>query len=161
MTLVFSSEIVKILHDEVISVRGTRGIKSKGTLESCLERPFMRIFGHEVFPGIFMKAGKLLHCIAGPFHPFIDGNKRTALLTTSLFLHVNGYTFEFPDDVVDFMLLIAKGKIKSIRRISKWIKKSCTKNDWYVVDDELVMISTPVNLHIRNGWDFPMRLKKV
>ena len=109
LTLVFSSEIIKILHDEVIGVRGTRGIKSKGTLESCLERPFMRIYGHEVFPVIFMKAGKLLHCIAGPFHPFIDGNKRTALLTTSLFLHVNGYTFEFPDDVVDFMLLIAEG----------------------------------------------------
>ena len=162
MTLIFSSETVKDLHDVVISFRGVKGIKSKGMLESCLERPFTYISGHEVFPGIFRKAGALLHCIAGPFCPFTDGNKRTALLTVGLFLHVNGYSFEFPEDVVDFMLSIAKGKIKSIRRISRWIKQSCAKNQWYGIDEEkLVSMYKTVDFHTIDGWSFPMRLKKV
>jgi len=162
LTLIFSSEIVKDLHDVVISFGGTRGIKSEGILESCLERPFMRIYRHEAFPGIFMKAAKMLHCIAGPFHPFIDGNKRTALATVSIFLNVNGYSFRFPADVTDFMLLIAKGRIRSVRRISKWIKKSCTKNDLYGMNEErMISISKLVNLPTGNGRGVPMHLKKV
>jgi death on curing protein len=162
LTLVFGSEIVKILHEEVISIRGTRGIKSKGILESCLERPFMRIYKHEAFPGIFMKAAKMLHCIAGPFHPFIDGNKRTALLTVSIFLNVDGYSFRIPADVIDFTLLIAKGRIRSVRKISRWIEKSCTKNDLYGIEEErMVSISKVVNLPIGNGREVPMHLKKV
>jgi prophage maintenance system killer protein len=107
-----------------------------------------------------MKAAKMLHCIAGPFHPFVDGNKRTALLTISLFLGVNGYSFKFPADVIDFMLLIAKGRIRSVRGISKWIKKSCTKNHLYDIDEEK-LVSKPLKLFVKNGRDFPMHLKKV
>jgi death-on-curing protein len=162
LTLIFGSEIVKTLHEEVINFRGTGGIKSEGILESCLERPFMHVYRHDLFPDIFMKAAEMLHCIAGPFHPFVDGNKRTALLVVSIFLNVNGYTFTFPANVTDFMLLIAKGRIRSIKRISKWIKKSCTKNDLYGIGEEkMISISKVINLPIGKGRNVSMHLKKV
>lgn len=83
-------------------------------------------------------------------------------IQVSIFLNVNGYSFKFPADVIDFMLLIAKGRIRSVRRISKWIKKSCTKNSLYGLDEErMVSISEVVNLPIGNGREVPMHLKKV
>ena len=63
-----------------------------------------------MYPGIFMKASVLMHSFAGPFHPFIEGNKRTALLLTDLFLTINGYSFTFPIDVVDYLGFIGEVK---------------------------------------------------
>jgi death on curing protein len=162
LTLIFGLEVVKVLHDEVIRIRGERGIKSEGLLESCLERPFTYVYGHEAFPTLFMKAGALLHSIAGPFHPFIDGNKRTALLTTDLFLSINGYSFNFPNDVVDFMLSIAKGKINDIRKISRWIKKGCIKNIVYDInEDARISIYSDLHLPLSSGEQVSLRLKKI
>ncbi|PHQ47182.1 death on curing protein [Halorubrum sp. C3] len=32
-------------------------------------------------------------------HPFVDGNKRTALRTVVVFYMLNGYTFEYGDEI--------------------------------------------------------------
>lgn len=146
---------------KLFELGGEKGIKSEGLLESCLLRPFTYVYGHEAFPTLFMKAGALLHSIAGPFHPFIDGNKRTALVTTGLFLYVNGYTFSPPNNVVDFMLSIAKSKNDNIRKISKWIEKGCTKNEVYdISEDDRISMYPHLQIPLLSGKQVPLRLKK-
>ncbi|WP_408869639.1 type II toxin-antitoxin system death-on-curing family toxin [Commensalibacter oyaizuii] len=46
-------------------------------------------------------------------HPFVDGNERTAFLTTDLFLLDNGYQLRQYDDLryVEIMIDLAQGKI--------------------------------------------------
>jgi death-on-curing protein len=163
LTLVPTAKVAKDLHDIIIKYDDYKvfGVKSEGSIEICIDRPFTKVFGHEMYPGIFMKAAVLMHSFAGPFHPFIEGNKRTALLLTDLFLTINGYSFTFPIDVVDYLVFIARGKIKSIKRIAKWIRKACTKNELYGLQEDEI-------LTICNGWStsifgdkFPLELRKI
>ena len=74
------------------------------------------------------------------FHPYVDGNKRTALLITTLFLYLHGYHFNFPKDIVEFLKRLAdrqvEGTEEDIDRISEWIRNGCVKNDIYGIDEE-------------------------
>jgi death on curing protein len=151
--LILTLNAVNDLHEVVIRYGGEKGFNSEGMLKACLERPFTNVYGRNRFRTIFNKAASLLYCIAGPFHPFTDGNKRTGLLVTSFFLLVNGYTFDIPKDSVEFTLSIAKNEIKNIRKISKWLQQSCKKNKVYDYHDETRMlllndISVPVYSNI-------------
>ena len=56
-------------------------------------------------------------------HPFVDGNKRTALTATGLFLEVNGYTLTASSEqVLDFAKRAAVGK-GDIKSIAMWLEK--------------------------------------
>ena len=148
--LALTLNTVKNLHEVVIKHGGERGIKSEGSLIACLDRPFTNFYGDNPYPTIFDKAYALLYSMAGPFHPFTDGNKRTALLVTSYFLRVNGYEFNYPEDSYEFIKSIARNKIKSKKKISKWIEKACMKNQYYGYDDESRMSelnATRVNIY--------------
>jgi death on curing protein len=161
LVLIPTLNVTKNIHDVVIKDGGERGIKSEGILIACLERPFTKTYGYEAFPTIFKKAAALLHSIAGPFHPFIDGNKRTALVLISLFLWINGYSFTFPKDSVEFTLSIAKGEIKSIRKISIWIKKTCAKNSIYALDDYTrLLLLNDINFPVSDRNKIILQLKK-
>lgn len=134
--------MVNEIHDALIKHDKHKavGVRSKGAPESCLERPFMRIGGREIYRGIFMKASILLHSFAS-YHPYMGGNKRTALTVTYWFLHVNGYDFIFPSDTFEFMRSIADDKIKYIyiNSIVKWIRKACIKNMFYDMNEDVVI----------------------
>jgi death-on-curing protein len=46
-------------------------------------------------------------------HPFIDGNKRTALASSLVFLDINGYIFNCKDETLYNKIMdVAKGEIK-------------------------------------------------
>ena len=53
------------------------------------------------------------------FHPFVDGNKRAALLSAKFYLLWNGYNFNIPMDADDFTIEVAKGK-KDLNDILFW-----------------------------------------
>ncbi len=79
-------------------------------LESAAARPTLVLFGEVQFPTLVDKAAALLHSLAY-HHLFADGNKRTAALAVSLFLHVNGYRLTWDDAAQQaFLLEIAQGK---------------------------------------------------
>src|SRR5918912_1516147 len=134
--LALTLNTVKNLHEVVIKHGAEKGFKSEGVLIACLDRRFTNFYNHNPFHTIFNKASALLYCIAGPFHPFNDGNKRTALLVNSYFLQVNGYEFNYPDNTYEFIKSIASNKIKSNIKISKWIQQACEKNEYYGYDDD-------------------------
>ena len=92
----------------------------------CVKRPQTAIFGKKIYPQILQKGAVLMQSII-IFHPFIDGNKRTALISTSFYLHWNGYHFTIPDDADDFTIEVAKGK-KEVNEITSWLKKNSKRD---------------------------------
>ena len=55
--------------------------------------------------------------------PFIDGNKRTALLETGAFLFLNGYALEpTEEDEVLTMVAVADGSVNE-QQLADWLRK--------------------------------------
>ncbi len=54
------------------------GIRNIGLLESAISTAFQSFGGYDLYPTVHEKAAQLCRGIAKN-HPFIDGNKRTAL----------------------------------------------------------------------------------
>jgi death-on-curing protein len=60
-------------------------------------------------------------------HPFIDGNKRTAISSTGLFLGINGYSLETSQkELEDFTLKLATEKA-SVTDAATWFKQYAKK----------------------------------
>ncbi len=74
-----------------------QGIQYPEGLSLIVEQPQMVVFGHTLYPTIWLKAAYIMQKITKK-HIFADGNKRTAYLTTLLFLKKNGYKLNFTAD---------------------------------------------------------------
>lgn len=105
-----SREFIEALHAEQLRLHGgAPGVRDIGMLESALARPLQKAAYGE--PDVFELAAAYLFGIAKN-HPFVDGNKRTALAAADTFLVDNGWSIEAdPDDLTQFVLLVAAGKI--------------------------------------------------
>lgn len=118
----------------------TLGTKERGILDAIANRPSQRAYGEEPFPDVYTKAASIMEGIIR-WHPFVDGNKRTALVAVSAYLDINGYILVIPLSAVRFTVLVAKNtktdarsNKKLIKKIAKWIKKySADKED----DDDI------------------------
>jgi death-on-curing protein len=111
------------LHDKIIEeTGGLKGVLNIGLLEEALYKPFMGLAdGAELYPGIARKAAVLFEALV-TYHPFADGNKRTAEIVTAIFLWHEGYLWNFnEDEIVEFATDVAKNKF-SIGEIEKWIE---------------------------------------
>lgn len=92
-----------------------------GKIESILAQQY-DFFGVDKYPTVFDKAAMLLYFIAKD-HCFNDGNKRTALYATTIFLDINGYEPTFTNSQAEqFLYKIAEGKLRGIE-IDEYIKR--------------------------------------
>jgi death-on-curing protein len=135
--LVPSVLTIKTIHDTFIKQYGIGGYMSEGMVEGCLERAMTYIYDFQPFPRLFMKASAILYSYI-TFHPFVDGNKRTAFQTTKLFLRLNGRELLAPKDGVDFTRAIAEHKITNIEEIAGWLKKHSKRKLSYMIDTFLL-----------------------
>jgi len=67
-----------------------KGLASAPSLLSAINAPRATFDGRELYPSICDKAATLFRSLITN-HPFVDGNKRTALVTVVLFFETNGY----------------------------------------------------------------------
>ncbi len=96
-------------------------------LNVCVKRPQTKVFGHVIYPHPLQRAAVIMHSIVN-FHPFVDGNKRMALLATYYYLIWNGYTFNIPRDADDFTIMVAKDKL-GLNEVLQWLVKN-TSRSW-------------------------------
>lgn len=82
-------DAVEAIHHEVLAAHGgSEGLRDQGLLESAIAAPQATMFGEPVFKdGVEVAAAYLFYICRN--HPFIDGNKRTALATCLVFLTEN------------------------------------------------------------------------
>jgi death-on-curing protein len=109
----------------------------------CVERHNTKVFGKIIYSHTLQKAAVLMHSIIS-FHPFVDGNKRTALLTTDFYLSWNGYDLIIPNDADLFTISIAKGE-KSLNDILEWLKANSKRTPYTVLSHWLCVISSRSN----------------
>jgi len=96
----------------------------------CVERHQMKVFGKIIYPHILQRASVLMHSIIR-FHPFVDGNKRTALLSTDFYLHWNGYNLTIPNDADDFTIAVAKCE-RNLNDILRWLERNSTRTPFTI-----------------------------
>ena len=83
-------EAVKAIHREVLQAHGgSAGIRDEGLLDSAVAAPQATMMGKPMFSESVEVAAAYLFYLCRN-HPFIDGNKRTALATSLVFLSENG-----------------------------------------------------------------------
>ncbi|MDQ7027261.1 MAG: type II toxin-antitoxin system death-on-curing family toxin [Anaerolineae bacterium] len=95
-------------------------VRDHQLLRSAVRRPYLILFGEEQFPTIIDKAAATMHSLAA-HHLFADGNKRTAIRASQLFLESNGFQHTWTDEeVAHFVLQIARGEIE-VESVALWI----------------------------------------
>ena len=83
-------EAVKAIHREVLQAHGgSAGIRDEGLLDSAVAAPQATMMGQPMFREPVEVAAAYLFYLCRN-HPFMDGNKRTALATCLVFLSENG-----------------------------------------------------------------------
>lgn len=118
-------ELINLLHDDLIkSFGGSYGIRYQGLVAASLARPQHQFaYGQ---PSIFDPAAAYGFAILKN-HPFVDGNKRTALAIMAVFLEENGYEFKASEyDAVLIMERLADG-LEDQDSIAEWLKDNSAK----------------------------------
>lgn len=105
-----SKQALLLLHAESLAEHGGgQGMRDEGLLDSALARPInLAAYGEPDFAALAASYGVGV----AKNHPFVDGNKRAALLATGLFLYVNGYRLTASQaDTTLTMLSVAAGDL--------------------------------------------------
>ena len=98
-------------------------VRDHQVLHSAVKRPYLILFGEEQFPTLLEKAAATLHSVAA-HHIFVDGNKRTAIRATTMFLEANGIRPIWDEqEIMTFVLRIAKGELE-IEAIALWLENN-------------------------------------
>lgn len=105
------SEVLEIHRDQIDRYGGEGGTRDIGLLKSALGMPSATYGGEFLHTDIFeMAAAYLFHLSKN--HPFIDGNKRVGGVAALVFLALNGYDFNAPeDDFAEMVLSTARGEL--------------------------------------------------
>jgi len=113
-----------IAHDLQLAAHGgSEGIRDTGLLESALAKPKNLWAYSETSPSLFRLAASYAFGISSN-HPFIDGNKRTALVVSFAFLDVNGLevTASQEDAYLTFLSLAADET--SEEQLAAWFEQN-------------------------------------
>lgn len=121
-----SIETVREIHAEAIKqFGGLDGVRDENLLTSAVLAPQSSFGGKSPYRDIIEIAAAYLFYICQN-HPFVDGNKRSAMMSAIVFLRING--IETPPDNAEWeklMLDVAGSKIdraETTRRLSKLLK---------------------------------------
>ena len=113
-------QVVLAIHDEQLAEHGGPPGVNMGLLQSALARA-QNLFAHEEADIFRLCAAYAFRLAKG--HAFVDGNKRTSLVATELFLALNGYELRASDgECLDVWLAIAGGAL-SEGDFVLWVKR--------------------------------------
>lgn len=122
-----TAEEVLVLHSEIIDkTGGSHGVRDTGLLSSIIEKPKMQFSGKELYSGTFNKAAVYLEAFAN-YHVFVDGNKRTAFVSTARFLSTHGFEFTGSNEEVESFMIETVVKKFDTEKIASWLRKNCKK----------------------------------
>jgi len=120
---------VKAIHAEVLAAHGgTRGIRDQALLESAVAAPQASMMGRPLISDPVEIAAAYLFYLCRN-HPFIDGNKRTALAACLVFLQGNDLlpsTKLSTDEWETFVLDVAESRLtrdQTTARLRKLLKR--------------------------------------
>lgn len=123
-----------LLHARLIQrTGGSGGVREMGLLESALARPRATFGGNDLYPNLWSNVAALMHSLVKN-HPFVDGNKRTALTATGMFLEMNGHRLVASNEqAFEFTQQAARSKVEP-EEMSEWLRTLCQSPLMYPPD---------------------------
>lgn len=119
-------DVLLLHHLSIEKSGGSHGLRDTGLLDAAVHRPQATFGGRDLYPTIFDKAGALCHSLTKN-HAFVDGNKRTSLLSAMTMLELNGYQFICSqEELVSYGIAIDMEHIPS-EEIAVWLKSHSKK----------------------------------
>jgi death on curing protein len=116
VTQYLTPEQVLFVHSRLVSeTGGGQGVRDLGMLLSALGR-LQTTFDD---PDIFTKTAALMDSLVRN-HPFLDGNKRTAITSAALFLRINGYRLVVENDEMVLFTMACAQSQRSLDEIADW-----------------------------------------
>lgn len=118
MTRYLSVEDILAIHDEMLArFGGIAGLRDANSLSSAVGRPRSGYYTDTI-----EEAAALFESLFQN-HPFLDGNKRTAITAAAVFLRLNGYKLLF-DDVEAYGWLMSIYERARLTRaaVAEWLR---------------------------------------
>lgn len=104
------------------------GIRDENLLASAVNTPFQTFMGNDLYPSLYDKAAQLCYGIANN-HPFIDGNKRTALHSMYVYLIINGFDITASQQEVENLIInVAAGNMTNVE-LAQWLRNNTIQLD--------------------------------
>lgn len=99
-----SIDDILAIHEDIIAEddRSEAGVRSPDAIQSALTYISIGYFGQSPST-IHSKAAHLMRLLVAE-HPFVDGNKRTALNPVVVFYDLNAFEFEYEDESIRAIL---------------------------------------------------------
>lgn len=114
--------VLDVVHlDQLHEHGGLQGLRDENALESALARPRNK-WAYESDQDLASLAAAYGYGLATN-HPYQDGNKRIAFLAMVIFLGLNGWDFEAPEEeVVQVILALADNRC-SEAELADWVRR--------------------------------------
>ena len=115
-------EQVLFIHARLVTeTGGAHGVHDLGLLLSALARPQATFDGQDLYPDLFHKTGALMESLLQN-HPFVDGNKRTAITASAMFLRLNGYRLKASNAELEQFTFTALLERLSVETMAVWFE---------------------------------------
>ena len=117
-------EVLGIHADQIRRYGGRPGLRDLGLLQSALAMPETTFGGEFLHGTVFeMAAAYLFHLARN--HPFVDGNKRTALMSAMVFLGLNGQRLDAESGALyELAEGVAAGSVDKAE-VSVFLRRNC------------------------------------
>jgi death-on-curing protein len=115
-------EVLLILQDQIRRYGGAYGVRDMELLSSALAMLSVSFEGKYLHKDLYEQAAAYVFHICQN-HPFVDGNKRTALATALVFLALNGIGLEDPKEELYKLMMDVSGKGKGKNDIAATFKR--------------------------------------
>jgi death-on-curing protein len=111
-------EVIEINSEMIRRFGGIHGVRDAGALEAAVARPMSGYY-----QDLFEEAAALFESLSQN-HPFADGNKRTAIVATAVFLILNKYELAFNDvEAYDWLMALYRTGKLTKSSIEAWIRE--------------------------------------
>lgn len=129
MTVYLTATQILFIHARLIDTTGgEHGVRDLGLLESAVARPQATFDGADLYPDLWQKTAALMESLAQN-HPFVDGNKRTAITAAGLFLLQNGRRLQTTNEILEQFTLRVVNERPSLDDIAAWFRTHMVMTD--------------------------------
>jgi death on curing protein len=101
--------------------RRARRVLDLGLLQAAVARPQATFDGVDLYAELFEKAAALMESL-GQNHPFVDGNKRTAITAAALFLLQNDRRLQTTNEELERVTLWVVNERPPLEEIAAWFE---------------------------------------
>ncbi len=115
-------EVLRIHQKQIDRFGGTHGMHDAGLLESALAMPIMGFGDHVMHTTLnHMSAAYIYHIIKN--HPFLDGNKRTGVVSGLVFLKLNGVAIPWRKNEMVYLAESIATNVMSKQEVANYLEE--------------------------------------